>query len=297
MTAHIDLEIADFLEGRLPAPRRAELESHLRQCTRCARRTDWARRLREEALRDDAPHVTPERVVEISRSGLESATGQERDHLSWCSGCRQDLEWVGSTPSGEEAPGRRGTTPGAPVAGTVPVARGRSRRWIGGLGVAAAAAAAIVLVVLLPPGAGDLSGLARIEPLPVRLIRATVEPGSFEETRRRGLEDYRDGNYAGAREQLTRASRLNPAHAETRLYLGSALLLLGDSRAAVDELSRVAEDAQGEIVLQESLWQLAQACLATGDRDGAEKALVRLTEGRGARARDAADQLAALRTR
>lgn len=297
MTAHIDLEIADFLAGRLPAARRDELESHLRQCPECARRADWARRLRDEALRDDAPHVTPERVVAISRSGPEPATDQERDHLSWCSGCRQDLEWAGSTPAGEEAAGDAAAA-GASTAPAVPAARRqRSRRWIGWLGLAATAAAVVLLVVLLPPGAGDPSGLARIEPLPVRLTRTTPEPGSFEEARQEGLADYRAGHYADAREHLARASRLHPASAETRLYLGSAHMLLGEHRLAIEELARAADAAEGGIVLQESLWQLAQASLAAGDRDGAATALVRLTEEGGARGRDAAEQLTELRAR
>ena len=151
-----------------------------------------------------------------------------------------------------------------------------------------AAAAVVLTLILVPRGADvDYAGLARVEPLPVRVTRSVPEAGSFEEIRLLGLDAYAAGDFAAAREYLLRAVELEPDNGEMLLYLGSTELLEGQVEAAIDHLEKARERSPDGAVKDEAAWQLANAALLDGRPEDAVRVLEKIGEFDGRRAEDA----------
>jgi len=142
-------------------------------------------------------------------------------------------------------------------------------------------------LILVPRDADvDYPGLARIEPLPVRIERSVPESGSFQAIRRLGLDSYAAGNYAIAREHLARAVEMEPSNGEMLLYLGSAGLLDGDLEPAIGHLEQARTRSPDGAVKDEAAWQLANAALLDGRSDEAKRILQKLGEFDGRRGED-----------
>lgn len=168
----------------------------------------------------------------------------------------------------------------------------RSRRPTRIAGWAPAMAAAAILLLLLQPwGAAELATIAPYadrDPLPVRVSRAVAPPASFEAARLAGLAAYARGDWDDSAERLAEALRLQPDHAESWVYRGSALRQAGAAQAAHGSLRRAVELSPAtEPIGAEARWQLAQLELSAGDRDGALRWLEEL-EGAPRRAEEAA---------
>jgi len=274
MSDHVSLELADFLEDRLTPSRRGELEAHLEGCPECAAELAFARHFRESALAQGLMHLRPERIVELAGSSGEP-TDAERVHLDACDVCRGEMHWAESGPTADD-PGSDAGDPPAP---------GNSRRPLFRLWIPAAAAIAALLAVFitlvaprLRTGGPEFADLILAEPLPVRINRSAAPPDSFATARLLGLESYQDGNYALARDRFREALGVRPEDAEMLLYSGSTELLLGDAATAATHLEAGLRTAGSDALRAELAWQLADALLEQGDRDGARRALTRVIE-------------------
>ena len=146
-----------------------------------------------------------------------------------------------------------------------------------------------------PGSSTDLSGLARIEPLPVEITRSAIPQDAFGEASLRGYELYAEGDYAAAGSSLLEASQLRSEHV-VELYLASTELLLGRTEEAVARLRPVADGASDLTVREEASWQLANALRASGRTDEAKEFLQQVVEGDGFHRRDADTLLEELRT-
>jgi tetratricopeptide (TPR) repeat protein len=266
VSVHVDLDIADFVAGRLSEARQKVIEDHLRQCDTCAAEVAWANEFRNQALRQGLRHLDPMRIVELSlRHTVASDTEQE--HLDSCDRCRTEVAWS------EELP--------------TPSAKTTRRRP---LRLALLAAAAVITVALLFIPRGDRfnpSQFAIVEPLSVRVSRSIPEPGSFEESRLLGLDAYKSGDFGSALEHFLHASSMESDHPELLLYLGSAELLDGRVDPAIEHLRQAMDNATEPAVRDEATWQLVNALLLSGLADEAEDLLTALAEGEGRRADEA----------
>ena len=298
---HILELIADYLENRLTPEQRREVEMHRDRCGECGAALAFAMKLQEEALAQGLAHIRPDRIVALAAE-RNAATTVEQQHLDSCESCRRELEWASAGKEDEALAGedadedsRRRATPSF------------ARRWWPAVTVAAAAL--IAFLIFLPRGSRDTvtpiprelhettdySSLARIEALPVRINRSAVEPGTFEAARLRGLELYRDADYAGARAALEEALALRPGDAEMLLYLGSAELLQGNPAGAAVHLATGVSRADTPALREELLWQLVQAHLAANNREDATATLEEVVALAGRRAGDAGRLLAEIR--
>ena len=278
MNTHVDLDIADFVAGRLPQARRKEIEDHLRKCETCAMELAWANEFRDQALRQGLRHLDPMRIVELSHQA-EGASEAEQEHLTSCADCQAELTW-----SGERA------TPDA-----VPPSDRRARRKPILLAFLAAAAMIVGVLLLMPRGTRlDPFQFAMIEPLPVRNTRSTAEPGSFEESRMLGLEAYAAGNYVAAREHFLHAISMESDRPELLLYLGSAELLEDNLNSAELHLRQATEHAPAGTVRDEASWQLANALLLLRRADEATQLLSMLADREGRRRDDSLAMLEAI---
>jgi len=288
VNAHVDLEIADFVAGRLSEERRKQIEDHLRECDRCSAAAAWANDFRREALRQGLRHLDPLRIVELSLRA-EIASEAEQAHLASCASCRAEVAWAKEHPT-PDAETEDDEPPAVPTA----IPRARPKRlppaWL------AAAAAMIVIALLLVPRIDrfDPTQLAIVEPLPVRISRSIPNPGSFEESRLLGLDSYRSGDYVSARKHLLHALSIETGRAETLMYLGSAELLDEHPETASEYLRKAAEYAPIGAVHDESRWQLANALLLLGRTDEATHELSILADRDGPRRSDSLALLEAI---
>lgn len=283
MSGHVELEIADFVAGRLSDERRRQIEDHMKECDPCRNDVRWAVELRDEALRQGLRHLDPMRTIALS-ADASNATEAELAHLDGCKSCRGELEWAKSAPD-EDA-----ETEPEPA----PRRRGSLGPWALAVAAIVVLAFAWMLAVRTPP---STTGLARIEPLPVHATRSVVEAGSFEEQRLLGLEAYVARDWETAREAFGRAVEMRPEDPEMWLYLGSTALLLGDAATAMDELALAAELAGAPALRDEATWQLANAELAAGRPADAERHLRDLADDEDRRAADARALLSEIRDR
>lgn len=308
MSEHVGSEILDFVERRLDEARMREIQRHLDTCEDCAADVAFARELREQAAAQGLRHLPPERVVALAAG--DSPSAEERGHLDGCSACREEVAWAErQDPIDTILP-----AVAPPEIGPSPSARGERRgpawQWIWG-GVTAAAAALAVFFLLpldrgtepqppvpapVPPRTSpppSIAGLARLDPLPVRLTRAPAEPG-FDEERVAGLEAYQAADYPAAIEHFRRALAVRPAHDETALYLGSAELMTRNATAAEATLAPLAERAPDPVIRSEALWRLANARVLLEREADALATLRLLRDLGGERDTDAAALIAAI---
>ncbi len=270
---HILEQMADYLENRLTPEQRREVEMHRDRCSECGAALAFAMKLQAEALAQGLAHIRPDRIIALS-GNRDTATPAEQQHLDTCESCRRELEWA-SAGEEDEMPGGEDVDENSRRRAVLSFAR----RWWPAVTVAAAAV--IATVIFLPRGSRDpvdYTALASIEPLPVRISRSAVEPGTFEAARLRGLELYRDGDYAGARAALEEALGLKPGDAEMLLYLGSSESLAGNFAHAATHLEAAVATADAPALREEALWQLANARLALNDIPAAKLALVDVVE-------------------
>ncbi len=287
---HILDQIADYLENRLTPEQRREVEMHRDECDECSAALAFAMKLQAEALAQGLTHIRPDRIIALAGDS-KAVTPAEQQHLAACESCRRELEWAAAGKE-EEALGsedvdedrRRRAAPSF------------AKRWWPAAAVAAAAV--IAIVIFLPRGSRDTpdyTALARIEALPVSISRGASEPGTFEAARLRGLELYRDGNYAGARAALEAALGLEPGNAEILLYLGSTELLQGNPADAARHLAAGTNRTETPALREELLWQLVHAHLAANKREEATSSLEEIIALDGRHADDAGRLLAEIR--
>jgi len=286
MSDHVSLELADFLENRLSPERRVDFQRHIEVCAACAAELAFALRFREGAVAEGLAHPRPDRLVALA-AGSEEVTEIERRHLESCPECRVELEWASApddlepTVSGGHRPRRPGRSQRP---GFLRTPR-RTRTW---LSVAAVlVVAAIVLVPRFRDDSPRFADLIAVEPLPVLINRGAAAPDSFATARLRGLEFYRDGDYAGAGSQLQAALDLRPGDAELLLYLGSSELMLGNPDMAAKHLEEGRRGATNDALREEIDWQLANALLRRGSTAEARRVLEQVVATGGDRAGDA----------
>ena len=270
MSDHVVADIADYIEGRLDPDREQSIRDHLYRCTECAADYAVAWQLQEHGVREGLRHLGAERIAVLASEPEAKITEFEHQHLDDCENCRREYEWAKTHPEEDEW---------AAIVSTRESARrvDAPRKWWrwgwkpAGAGLAAAAAA-LLLIIALPNGR-DVSDFARVEPLPVRISRTSVTPGTFEAFRLRGLELYRSGDYAAALEHLGQAYDAKPEDDEIPLYMGSAHLILGQPQEAAVFFKAVSGKTSNDAIREESLWQLANAQIAAGRADEARSVL------------------------
>jgi tetratricopeptide (TPR) repeat protein len=281
---HVVGDIVDYLEGRLDPDREQVFENHLAECAECA--TDYAVALQfhEHGVQEGLRHLDAERIAVLA-SELESRiTEFEQRHLDDCEDCRTEYEWAKAHPGEVEWDAIVSTRESARRVDTPR----KSWRWgWKPVGVGLAAAAAAILLIIALPDRHDISELARIEPLPVRISRASVTPGTFEAFRLRGLELYRSGDYEAALEHLGRAFDAKPEDDEVPLYIGSAHLMLGQPQDAARFFKSVSNKTSNDAIREECLWQLANAQIAAGLIAAANSTLDEVSSAAGPHAADA----------
>ena len=105
-------------------------------------------------------------------------------------------------------------------------------------------------------------------------------PDEATERFQRGMEHYRQADYAAAVGDLRTAAELDPDAAHIRFFLGISHLMLGQDDAAIDRLR--ATIALGDSpYLEEAHRYLAKAFLRRNDLGAAETQLKRLIQLRG----------------
>ena len=291
MSDHVLDRLMDYLEGRLDDGDRAVVSGHLAHCVDCEREFAFASALKRAVEEQTLRHSTPERLVEIADGIGGTQTEAERRHLEMCVSCRDALEWAtlhrSPPPIGDEVPV------------VTPTPRpSRPRVDLSRLCVALVAVATMLVVVPNPFGRdADLGSVAIVEPLPVRMTRDAVAPGSFEESWLHALEKYQAKDYVSAAGEFDRALKRRPGDEHTRLYLGSCELLLQRPEQAIGRMRALVTDATDTRVRVEAQWILANALLLTGAESAARTALNSLAEGVGRRAVEATSLLVELDAR
>lgn len=327
---HVVDRVGEYCAHRLDDESTARIEAHLGSCAECAADFRAAVELRCAALRSLEAHPTAERLVELAASrsdtstaaveaaplvGAESPRGEaalteaETVHLHRCHACREDQAFLGTLPpfsaldseaaSSVDRAGRGISTDRDASATRDLRSFPRHRAWFtrGWLGGAALAAAALIAILIWPEPARDLelSGLARLDPIPVHISRAVAED-ELEDLRLRGLEAYAEGRYVEAASRFDEAHTRMPENAEILIFLGSSQALSAPTdpealetaretlREALDRSERLEER-------REAQWQLAQIELASGKPDAALVLLHVLAESDALRAGAARDLL------
>ena len=284
MSDHVVGDIVDYLEGRLDPDREQVFKNHLAECADCAADYAVALQFHEHGVKEGLRHLDAERIAVLASEPEARITEFEQQHLDGCENCRSEYEWAKTHPGEDEWDAIVSTRESARRVDTPR----KSWRWgwkPAGVGLAAAAAAILLIIAL--PDRRDISDLARIEPVPVRISRASVTPGTFEAFRLRGLELYRSEDYAAALEHLGRAYDAKPEDDEVPLYIGSAHLMLGQLQDAARFFKAVSNKTSNDAIREESLWQLANAQIAAGLVTEARSVLEEVIASAGPHAADA----------
>lgn len=142
-----------------------------------------------------------------------------------------------------------------------------SLRFIGAL-LASAALLLLALTLWWPMSRqGRFQALASADPL-VQMNLVLRSGASNKDAFQGAMEPYARSDFQAARDALSRFIAGAPDHAPAHLYLGIALLQLGEAEAATAPLQRAAE--LGENLLAErALWYLGNACLMLGQGEEA----------------------------
>jgi tetratricopeptide (TPR) repeat protein len=148
-------------------------------------------------------------------------------------------------------------------------------RWVG-----LAAAAVVVLAVLFwvrqvqppVPGGDRLAELAMVQPPPYEPKSLRTLDGGGERRFREAMVPYQEGRFAEAIPVLEEAVELAPDLVPARFYLGASYLLTGESRQAVDTLTRVIDSDNGSYG-EWALWLRSKAHLDSGEVEAARRDL------------------------
>ena len=147
-----------------------------------------------------------------------------------------------------------------------------------------------------PPVANlSIEQLARFEP--PRFEPPTLRGAADEATARflRGMDRYRQADYAGAIVDLREASQLDPEAPHALFFLGVSYLAAGQDIAAIDRLKAMI--ALGDSAyLEEGHWYLAKAYLRRRDLSAARTELRELATLRGSDGGEAGQLLAQIET-
>ena len=283
MSDHVVGNIGDYLEGRLGPEREQAFKDHLAECAECMADYAVALQFHEHGVKEGLRHLDAERIAALAIETSESFIAAEQKHLDQCAECMEELDWAKTNP---------GDDVWDAIVTTHTQARGAGSRWRRLFGwkpvsVGLAAIAAAILLIIASPGSRDVSDFARIEPLPVRISRASVTPGTFEAFRLRGLELYRSGDYEAALEHLGRAYDAKPEDDEVPLYIGSAHLMLGRPQDAARYFEAASNKTSNDAIREVSLWQLANAQIAAGLIAAARSTLDDVSAAAGPHATDA----------
>ena len=273
MSEHILDQLLDYLEGRLSFEEEDAIRSHLESCDSCRLEVNWAMEVRTDLQAHHLRHITPERIVELAETGDSARSDDEDAHLRLCLLCSEDLQWAVSaavSPAVDDgAPSHEGSADGSQRR-EQPKRRGSRTAWFA---IPAALAASLAAFLFWPGDDSSLPDLARVSPVDVRVSRTPGASGSFEETRSLALEAYVEARYEEARTHLESALAMRDSDPETRLLLGSVMLLSGQTDNAIQAFRRVKESTDDPRFLAEASWQLANAHLLANQRREAETAL------------------------
>lgn len=275
-SAHLGDDLADFVLGRLTPFEHRRWMAHLGDCAACREQVALA-----QSMREDGVHLASTRIVQIG-DDASVATAEENAHLESCEQCAAELALMRALELPAEL--ERADAPEASVARRTPAPR-RARRSFS-TPVALLALAAVLLLLFFPRGEeeGLMRGFSELEPLPVRITRASAPPGSMEEARLLGLEAYRDARWFRAAEQL-RAARSLGAGIDAELYLASALLLADRDAEALGALETVLADSMASAgVLDEARWLRLQIALRAEDPASVDRWSAQVAAGEGRRA-------------
>ncbi len=307
-SGHVTDLIFDLLRERLSPEEIQAVQSHIEDCADCATIFAQAEASQRDIDERGARHLGAAQLVACSEGQASIMNDAETTHLAGCAFCRRQLEWAQATaqlpePTSDEIRD-------SAVSPTSELARpgGWSNRLLDRLdrlvpaprwawaSVAAVAAAGLLIIVLTLPldDGGELSSLARLEPIPVEWPRGPETPTGFEGLYRNGLRLYAAGDFAAATTELQRAAELEPSHEAVYLFYGSATLLAGKAMAALPLYQRAVGNSRSPALAEECSWQLANAHLAAADAPAAVILLREIAAGGGSRAADAQELLQAI---
>lgn len=137
----------------------------------------------------------------------------------------------------------------------------------------------------------SLAQLARVDPPRYEPLKLRGAPDEATERFQRGMERYREADYAGAVDDLRVAAELNPDGIHILFFLGISHLMLGRDDAGIERLR--ATIARGDSAyLEEAHWYLAKAFLRRKDINAAERELKTLIQLRGSKSGEARRLLA-----
>jgi tetratricopeptide (TPR) repeat protein len=132
----------------------------------------------------------------------------------------------------------------------------------------------------------SLEQLARVDPPRYEPVTSRNVPDEATKRFQRGMEHYRQADYAGAVEHLRAAMSLDPLAPHIYFFLGISELMLGKDKDAIVQLSRTI--ALGDSAyLEEAHWYLAKAFLRQKDLDAAKTQLKTVIQLRGAKSGEA----------
>lgn len=278
---------------------RAALTAHLRDCAACRDRYGFYRALgyNQAAHSHPLPEAGPDcpeemTVALLAEGGLdESGARIARAHVVDCPRCFQLLDAAMAEARHQrqsaESPAAVPVLVNEPSGVTAFLERVLRPRVLGPvMGVVAT----LLVIAIFPRGGGDdLAGLARVEPLPVRITRDVTDDAEVQAPYAEGRAAYATGDYGRAVE----AFEASDDTAERDLFLASALALTGRDHDARPILVETIEDGPAPIA-HEARWLLAQLELRDGHRPEAILLLRELRDARGRRSGAAAELLDAL---
>jgi tetratricopeptide (TPR) repeat protein len=132
----------------------------------------------------------------------------------------------------------------------------------------------------------SLEQLARIQPPPYQPLRLRGVPDEATERFQRGMERYREADYAGAVAELRGAAELDPEASHIRFFLGICHLMVGEDDAGIERL-RATIGLGDSPYLEEAHLNLAKALLRRKDFGAAEAQLKALIQLRGSKSAEA----------
>jgi len=132
----------------------------------------------------------------------------------------------------------------------------------------------------------SLEQVARIQPPPYQPLRLRGVPDEATARFQRGMERYRNADYAGALAELRGAGELDPEASHIRFFLGICHLMVSEDDAGIERL-RATIGLGDSPYLEEAHLYLAKAFLRRRDFGAAEAELKALIQLRGSKSAEA----------